>query len=355
MAVVLSARFSERERKLVPRRREDRRLKIVDAILVGCRAGGAHHQRVLWVKTFFVSLLLVATSAVHAGFGGAGHLVFADAPQSFGSVAHDAVRVTYLGTNAYLLESRHATLLVDPYFSRMSLFRTALNLRAVAQPGLSKRYLGSRAIDAILATHGHCDHLLDAPHLMTRHRAKLIASKTSVALVRSFGVSARDCVPVTGGSKVQIGGATIWVFSVQHDRIFGQVPFDRPARTLPPRRVGDWVCGEPLAFLIEMGGQRIYIESGGRPGKPLPIRGQIDLAILGVALPDARERFPRMVEALQPRYFLPSHQDDFFRPLDRGFRFGPLTDFPAVLRVFERLPVRSKLILLDYHRSWTLR
>ena len=38
------------------------------------------------------------------------------------------VRVTYLGTNAYLLESRGSTILVDPYFSRAGLGRVLLQL-----------------------------------------------------------------------------------------------------------------------------------------------------------------------------------------------------------------------------------
>src|SRR5262245_38988552 len=37
------------------------------------------------------------------------------------------VRVTYLGTNGYLLESRETALLIDPYFSRVTLGRVALN------------------------------------------------------------------------------------------------------------------------------------------------------------------------------------------------------------------------------------
>ena len=307
------------------------------------------------LNALFVLLGLAAGSVADPGFGGAKTLVVADPLQNTARVSPGAVRITYLGTNAYLLESRETTLLVDPYFSRISLFRAILNLRAVAQPDVSRQFLGTRPIDAILVTHGHFDHLLDAPHLLARHRARLIASATSVALVRSAGVPARHCRPVTGGNRLRIRGAIIRVFSVQHDRILGQVPYDRPLRVLPPRRVADWICGEPLAFLIEMGGQRIYIESGGRPGTLPSIEGPIDLAILGVALPDARARFPKIVEALQPRYVLPSHQDDFFRPLDCGFRFGPLTDFPGVLRAYRRLPVRAKLVLLDYHRPWTLR
>ena len=58
----------------------------------------------------------------------------------------------------------------------------------------------------------------------------------------------------------------------------------------------------------------------------------MDLAILGVALPDSRARLHATLERLQPRYVLPSHQDNFFRPLNAGFQFGPFTDFPRVQR-----------------------
>jgi hypothetical protein len=61
----------------------------------------------------------------------------------------------------------------------------------------------------------------------------------------------------------------------------------------------------------------------------------VDLAILGVALPDSRARFAEAVKRLRPRYTFPSHQDDFFRSLDAGFKFGLLTDFPRVLRDYK--------------------
>jgi hypothetical protein len=79
----------------------------------------------------------------------------------------------------------------------------------------------------------------------------------------------------------------------------------------------------------------------------------MDLAILGVALPDSRARLHAALQRLQPRYVLPSHQDDFFRPLNTGFQFGPLTDFPRVQRESAQQN-RSRLILLDYFRPWTL-
>ena len=87
----------------------------------------------------------------------------------------------------------------------------------------------------------------------------------------------------------------------------------------------------------------------------LPPETNVDLAILGVALPDSRRHFAPSVRRLHPRFTLPSHQDDFLQPFDHGFVFGMLTDFPAVLRTWEREELPGRLILLDYFRPWTLR
>jgi hypothetical protein len=94
------------------------------------------------------------------------------------------------------------------------------------------------------------------------------------------------------------------------------------------------------------------VDSGGTP-KVLPTEGlgRIDLAIVGVALRDSRVRLAAALGRLKPRYFLPSHQDDFFRPVQQGFTFGWLTDFPNVVR----RSAGQRLILLDYFSPWTLR
>jgi L-ascorbate metabolism protein UlaG (beta-lactamase superfamily) len=264
------------------------------------------------------------------------------------------VKVTYLGVNGYLLESGRTTLLVDPYFTRTPLAAVALNFRqrpseedlAFAEARLPRK------IDAILVTHGHFDHLLDVPELARRTGAEIVASPTGVNLVRATG--ARKTKAVLPGGRVRLKGASVRVLDASHDCILGRVPFPGHRHEVPPvpRRPSDWVCGEPLAFLIEMNGKRIYVDSGGtRQVSPPEGLGRIDLAILGVALRDSRERLSTALERLRPRYFLPSHQDDFFRPVQRGFTFGWLTDFPDVLRRSEG----RRLILLDYFSPWTLR
>ncbi|HEU5245539.1 MAG TPA: MBL fold metallo-hydrolase [Candidatus Udaeobacter sp.] len=302
------------------------------------------------MKGALLLLLGFSTHALGAGLNSYADLIAKDS----GATLHKGVRVTYLGTNGYQFKFKGHALLVDPYFSRVDLLSVALGSRL--QPDMSRiaegmRHLAPKA-DAILVTHGHFDHLLDVPILMSKTQARLIASASAVDLAKRAGASSGDAV--TAGDVRQIGPWKIRALPATHDRFFGKVPFDQSERqgSGPPQHPADWTCGEPLAFLIEVDGQRIYIDSGGTPAQ-LPPHEPVDLAILGMALPDSRARLPRALERLEPRFFLPSHQDNFFRPLDAGFQFGPLTDFSRVRRDCKQAN-RGRLILLDYFRPWTL-
>ena len=315
--------------------------------------------RTVWITRghlcCFLFLILLAQGCA-GGLARYAQLVVSDS----GTTARDGVRVTYSGTNGYQLEFKGHALLVDPYFSRVDLLSVAVGSHIEPNPsrinaGLCR--LASKP-DAILVTHGHFDHLLDVPLIMAKTRAPLIASSSSIDLVRRLtdsGMALGDAV--RPGDERRIGPWIIHVLPAAHDRLFGKVPFDQPiARAGVPQRAADWVCGEPLAFLIEVNRQRIYVDSGGTTALLPPNESgnrRVDLAILGVALPDSRARLHAALERLQPRYILPSHQDNFFQPLNGGFQFAPLTDFSRVQRECAQ-ENRSRLILLDYFKPWTL-
>jgi L-ascorbate metabolism protein UlaG (beta-lactamase superfamily) len=292
-------------------------------------------------------------------------LVVSDSPvlSPFVAPPSSGVRVTYVGTNGYLLETSDSATLIDPYFSRIGLAAVASN--SPIEPSITRIRSGMdrlpKDIDAILVTHGHFDHLLDVPEIARRTGAPIIASPTSCHLAQAAGISASNTLPVRAGDFLERGGVRVYALPTVHDRIFGVMPFPGVRAAVPqaPRRPSDWVCGEPLAFLVEIGGKRIYVDSGGTVAAlPAITAGPVDLAILGVYLPDSRKRLLPALRRLRPRFILPSHQDDFFRPLSDGFRFGPMTKFNAVLRSVEKYNSESlwpaRLILLDYFAPWTL-
>lgn len=310
------------------------------------------------MKATLLSLVLFA-QVVRPSFSDYSTLVMADEAKC--SARHgEGIRVTYLGVNGYQFETGEHALLVDPYFTRVSLWRVASNrpiASDAARVAAGLTHVRPR-VAAVLVTHAHFDHLLDVPEVMRHTRAQLVADATAANLVQALGVSRAKCSVVNPGDRKTIGPWKISVLAAQHDRLIGSAPpfpgnVSAPAKS--PRKASDWKLGQPLAFLIEANGQRIYIDSGGRPDSSLPRVGRVDLAILGVALPDSRKRFARAIRALRPRYILPSHQDDFFTPFDRGFRFGKLTSFPSVLRIYEKEHLPGRLILLDYFRPWTIR
>ena len=269
------------------------------------------------------------------------------------------VRVTYLGVNGYQFEANGHALLVDPYFTRTGLTAVALQQRIEpdeARIAFGLQHVRPRA-DAVLVTHAHFDHLLDVPEIRRQTNAWLISGETAANLAMSCGIDRNRCLVVQPGSTRVIGPWRIRVLLAAHDRIFGWLPF-RGTKAQPgtcPAKASDWRLGEPLAFLIEANGKRIYLDSGGTVEVLPPAQiAPVDLAILGVALPDSRKRFRAALDRLRPKYVLPSHQDDMFAPVERGFAFGKLTNFRAVARPFQRHEINSHLVLLDYFRPWTI-
>lgn len=282
-------------------------------------------------------------------------------PAATAPLASDGqLSVTYLGVNGYLLRSGDCAILVDPFFSRVPLREVVLNAPVAPSPEVlaEARRAGAipERIDAFLVTHSHFDHLLDVPALQAELGGKVVVSRTGAFLCEAVGTPRGDLLPSAPGDVHRFGAASVRVLPARHDLVLGSLPYpgiltEPPAA--PPSRAKDWRLGTPLAFLVEMGGRRVYIESGGVVGHPPPV-ADVDLAIVGAAVGEGRGRYAEAVSALRARHVLPSHQDNFFNPLSSGFHFSALSDFPRIKVIHRESELPGRLVLTDYFHVWTV-
>lgn len=307
---------------------------------------------------FFAAALLALAASCSNRLGPHRDLLVGVAATQANAPGPSEVTVTYLGVNGYLLRSGDTAILVDPFFSRIPLrdviFKApvrnspdalALARREAAIPG---------RIDAFLVTHSHFDHAFDVPALQKELGGTVITSETGAFLCEAMGTPRRDLRPSRPGDIHHAGGATIRVLGAFHDLVLGTLPYpgliSAPLES-PPTHAADWRLGTPLAYLVEIGGKRIYVESGGIAGHPPSVSG-VDLAIVGTAVGEGKGRYAEAVRALRPRFVLPSHQDNFFNPLESGFHFSALSDFPRIKAIHTGEALPGRLILMDYFRTW---
>jgi L-ascorbate metabolism protein UlaG (beta-lactamase superfamily) len=269
----------------------------------------------------------------------------------------DELAITYLGVNGYLLQSGDTAILVDPYFSRVTMRDVIFKAEAGSRPedlayGITEGAIPHQ-VDAFLITHSHFDHALDVPALQKQLGGVVIASETGVAICEALGTPRGRLRRSRPGDVHQVGGATIRVLAAHHDLVLGKVPFQGCYEAPPatPLRLDQWLLGTPLAYVIEMGGKRVYLESGGVAGHP-PAATDVDLAIIGAAPGDRDGRYEEAVRALNPRFVLPSHQDWFFNPVRSGFHFSPLANFPEIRAIHTVNELPGRLLLMDYFHAW---
>lgn len=272
--------------------------------------------------------------------------------------ATDSLRLTWLGTACFLVESASTTLLIDPFLSRPGLWTT---LSAPLVPDERVLALWANVLprpDALLVGHAHHDHALDAAPLARRLRTPLLASPGALRLARVQGLPQNLAEPVHGGLRRTIGDLEItWVPSAHAplttQRFVGGSVAPDPR---PPLRLRDWRNDEVHGLRIRWRGRTIHhggsAEVVGQAGEWAPTDVLLFCMAGWTAAPGLLERIRTI---LSPRVLIPMHHDDFFRPLARGYRPLAAARLPLASRLWPRaLPVTAFATANRYLQSWTL-
>jgi L-ascorbate metabolism protein UlaG (beta-lactamase superfamily) len=217
----------------------------------------------------------------------------------------------WLGAAGIELTLDGFTLLVDPFFTRPSLWALLSGRAQQPDPALVARC--APRCDHILVTHPHYDHLLDVPEIMRQSGARASGSPNVAALLALHGLPADRLDVLAHGARRAFGPWSLEVLPNWHMRS----PIDRwitgPLRSglkRPPHLL-DYRMDTCFSFLLQSaGGLRVLI--GSHPAE------RIDIAFVLPFLPAARLR--ALLAQAQPRWLVPIHWDDFFRPLSRPLR-----------------------------------
>jgi L-ascorbate metabolism protein UlaG (beta-lactamase superfamily) len=187
--------------------------------------------------------------------------------------------------------------------------------------GLIERYLGSAPnVVGVLVGHTHWDHAVDAPAVARRFGCRAFGSSSLTRLMALHGL-ADEAVEVEPYKQYELGPFTVSFVPSAHSKlVLGlAVPFDGEltCEHLDGLAPSAYRCGQTWGIHIEVAGATFYHQgSANLVDEAIRHRG-VDFFLCGVAGRGFTAKFwERILTRLEPKTIVPTHYDDFFRPLD---------------------------------------
>ncbi len=236
------------------------------------------------------------------------------------------LEVEWLGVSGYRLSYEGKTIYVDPYLSRVPFRDLVLRRPARPAPAALDRFVRAHGDTVgVLVGHTHFDHAVDAPAIARRHRCKAYGSRSLANLMALHGL-AEQAVEVEPYRTYELGPFEVsFTPSVHSKLLLGlAVPYagELSCEHLDALSPGAYRCGQVWGISIAVAGVRFYHQgSANLIDDAIRDRG-VDYFLAGVAgrsFTDAYWR--RILTRLQPRAVVPTHYDNFFRPLGSRLEF----------------------------------
>lgn len=257
--------------------------------------------------------------------------------------------LTWFGTAGFRLAYQGTVIWIDPYVTRLPIGQLAR--RRVVPPSEDAVARWIDRADAVLVGHTHFDHALDVPAIVRAHACKAYGSTSLQHLLGLYGL-AEAAVVVEAHRRYEVGPFRFHFVPSVHSKLqlglgipyAGELTCEHVEGLTPQA----YKCGQVWGLLIEVAGARIYHQgSADLIESEIKDKG-VDVFLCGASGRRFTPRYvERIVRALEPKLIVPTHYDDFFRPLgsEAAPRFSfnvNLTGFADEVRAASRdLPIAT--------------
>jgi L-ascorbate metabolism protein UlaG (beta-lactamase superfamily) len=238
------------------------------------------------------------------------------------------LELEWLGVSGYRMTHESKTLFIDPYVSRVPLSAVIRGRPAIPDPAMIDRFIGSepdRDVVGVLVGHTHFDHAVDAPAICRRFGCQAYGSSSLVRLMALHGL-AEQAVEVEPYKTYELGPFTVSFTPSLHSKlVLGLVvPFDGELTCdhLDGLSPSAYRCGPVWGIRIDVAGVSFYHQGSANLIDDAIRTHDVDFFLAGVAGRGfTQDYWKRILRGLQPRTVVPTHYDDFFRPLSAPMGF----------------------------------
>jgi L-ascorbate metabolism protein UlaG (beta-lactamase superfamily) len=232
--------------------------------------------------------------------------------------------ITWLGTAGLRLAYEGTVVWIDPYVTRLPLGQLIRRKVVPSDEELVTRWIDKA--DAVLVGHTHFDHALDVPAIAKRFGCKAYGSTSLEHLMGLHGV-AGQAVVAEPHKRYEVGPFTFHFVPSLHSKLqlglgipySGELTCDHVDELNPQA----YKCGQVWGIAIEVAGLRMYHQ-----GSCDLIEDAIDVKHVDVLFAGISGRrftkgyFGRIIRAIEPKLIVPTHYDNFFKPLGAPTKFS---------------------------------
>lgn len=267
-----------------------------------------------------------------------------------------AISFRWLGVAGLELNANNRTLVIDPYFTRFPLRKLWFGSVRPNHELVAEKI---KRCDFVLITHAHFDHLMDVPDVVHNTNATVYGSPNTCRLLNVCGVPNDRICEISVGDKLTLGEFQIEVSRAEHVKLPGFMPGRLPSNLKPPSRARDYRMDYDFSFLIVSDGHTLITDPGERP------KVEIQTDVLFLFPLRQYPYYKSLMSGVKSKVVIPTHWDNFFRPLSRPLRPQmkyPALAFPPIQRVnlarfsrmIEKLSPRTKVVIPEIFRSYNL-